>query len=96
MRDSVSELVIDGKVVKMPTKKEFTSVADNKVPSSFNTLKSLGVILPASLFTDECHLCGSVVSKGLILAFIYYLFARLFSLTKWFRNLAETAESPLL
>ena len=44
MRDSISELVIDGKEVQMPTKKEFTSVSDNKVTSSFNTLRSLGAV----------------------------------------------------
>jgi len=50
MRDSISEVVIDGKVVKIPTKKEFTPVADNMVPSSFNTLMSLVVALAASFF----------------------------------------------
>ena len=89
MRDPISELMVDGKVVQMPTKKEFTSVADNKGLLYFNTLNSLGVILPESLFTDEWHLCGCVVSKDIILSFTYCLFASLSSLTILLRNLAE-------
>ena len=90
---SISDFMIDGNVVKMSAKKELTSLAEVKVPSSLSSLRSLSVVLPVNLFTEECHLWGSSVSKGLILSLSYYLLARLSSLTIWLRNLAEATVS---
>nr|CAG4635877.1 EOG090X0LYT [Artemia franciscana] len=43
---SISDLVIDGNAVQMSAKKELTSLAEVKVPSSLSSLRSLSVVLP--------------------------------------------------